>query len=346
MSIGQSLRALGGKIKNTFTFGQKNNESDLPPAFADAETIGEAAPIAEKKKTPWKKFTIFAILLLVPLYYFVGSLLTHRINDDLNYKIGAPGPRQSVTVEVIASLIDREVNQTKWSPNIQAFEPAALLRFGGNMVNFQTGLVRALNVVVVELENRLARVRGTSAADVDISAAREGLSRSANTWLWAGADSEYRKAQKALLRYNDRLASGQAIFEVRADNLQGVLDRIANDLGGQTEIIENQIAGGRRYFIDRKADKVFYYAKGQAYGYFIVLRALREDYKSVLVERRVEKLYEAMLTDLATAAQLQPLIVQNAKPSGALLPNHLASEGFYILRARAKLREITDILQR
>lgn len=346
MSIGQSLRALGGKIKDTFTFKAKADPGDIPPAVAQAEAMANTPLPPEKKKTNWKKYGIFALLLIVPLYYFIGSLLTHRINDDLNYKIGAPGPRQSVTVEVIASLIDREVNQTKWSPNIQAFEPAALLRFGGNMVNFQTGLIRALNVVVVELENRLARVRGTSAADADISAAREGLSRSANTWLWAGADGEYRKAQKALLRYNDRLANGQAIFEVRADNLQGVLDRIANDLGGQTEIIENQIAGGRKYFIDRKADKVYYYAKGQSYGYFIVLRALREDYKTVLVERRVEKLYEAMLTDLATAAQMQPLIVQNAKPSGAIMPNHLASEGFYILRARAKLREITDILQK
>ncbi len=346
MNIGQNLRAFGAKIKGVFDFKTKTSGNDIPPAVAEAESVAGSTISTEKKKSGWKKFAIFAVLLLIPLYYFVGSLLTHRINDDLNYKIGAPGPRQSVTVEVIASLIDREVNQTKWSPNIQAFEPAALLRFGGNMVNFQTGLVRAMNVVVVELENRLARVRGTSAADVDIAAAREGLSRSANTWLWAGADSEYRKAQKALLRYNDRLGNGQAIFEVRADNLQGVLDRIANDLGGQTEIIENQIANGRKLFIDRKADKVFYYAKGQAYGYFIVLRALREDYKSVLVERRVEKLYEAMLTDLATAAQFQPLIVQNAKPTGALLPNHLASEGFYILRARAKLREITDILQR
>ncbi len=345
MNIGQNLRAFGGKIKNSLSFKKNDTTSDTPPVFTDAaiEDVEGQAPV---KKKNWKKYGIFALLLLIPLYYFVGALLTHRINDDLNFKIGAPGPRKSVTVEVIAALIDREVNETKWSPNIQAFEPAALLRFGGNMVNFQTGLVRALNVVVIELENRLARVRGTSAADADISAAREGLSRSANTWLWAGADGEYRKAQKALNKYNERLGNGQAIFEIRADNLQGVLDRIANDLGGQTEIIENQISGGRRYIIDRKADKIFYYAKGQAYGYFIVLRALREDYKSVLVERRVEKLYEAMLTDLATAAQFQPLIVQNAKPTGAILPNHLASEGFYILRARAKLREITDILQR
>jgi len=29
-----------------------------------------------------------------------------------------------------------------------------------------------------------------------------------------------------------------------------------------------------------------------------------------------------------------------------LMPNHLSTEGFYLLRARSKMREITDILQR
>jgi hypothetical protein len=338
MNIGQNLRLMGNKVKNTFRFGKKGDD------FATTDAPAAAAVNVEKKKTNWKAMGAVSLVALIPIYYIVGSLLTHRINDDLNFAIKKPPAGKSVTVEVIAALIDREVNRTKWSPNIQAFEPAALLRFGGNMVNFQTGEIRSLANVVFEMENRLARVRGTSAADPDIAAARQGLSRSADTWLWAGADSEYRKAASALQNYNTRLANGQAIFEVRADNLYGVLDKIANDLGGQTDVIDHQIVTGRKYFIDRKADKIFYYAKGQAYAYFIILRALREDYRAVLQEKRVERLYDEMLTDLAMAADFKPLIVQNANPDGAILPNHLEAEGFYILRSRAKLREITDIL--
>ena len=344
MSLGQSIRGIGAKMRNLF--GQRpNDKSDIAAdiGYGNLGNPDSAKPKANRGKNFW---LVTILLAIVPLYYLVGAWLTHRINDDLNYTINDPGAGKSHTVAVVAELIDREVNQTKWSPNIQAFEPAALLRVGGNMVNFQTGVVKGISTTVYEMENRLARMRGTSSADVDMALAREGLARSADTWLWAGADGEYRKAKDALIRYNVRLASGQANFEQRGDNLQGLLDHVAFDLGAASNELDREILAGRHKFIDFKADKVFYYAKGQAYAYFIILRALREDYGQVITERHMEKIYEEMLIELASAAELQPLIVQNAKPSAMIMPNHLAAEGFYILRARARLREITDILQR
>lgn len=343
MDLGQNIRKLGAGFTGIFKAKPKSD----PFATHEVPPAQQGAPIEpETKKKGSKKWLLLLLLLIVPLYYLVGALLTHRINDNLNFIVKDPGPGKSHTVAVVASLIDREVNKTKWSPNIQAFEPAALLRVGGNMVNFQTGLIKGLATTVYELENRLARVRGTSAADKDMSEAREGLARSADTWLWAGADGEYRRAMTALNHYNDRLAGGQANFEQRADNLQFLLDHVALDLGGMSDALDREIKSGRHKFIDFQADKTFYYAKGQAYAYFIVLRALREDYPQVISERHLDKIYEDMLTELASAAEIQPMIVQNAAPNAQILPNHLATEGFYILRARAKLREITDILQR
>lgn len=348
MSLGQNIRAIFSKIGKATQSIPKNDAFIKPDIQNDIQA--EATP-KEKKKFSLKALLILLLLLLVPLYYMAGAMLTHQINDDLNFKVGAPSQGKSITVEVVAGLIDREVNETKWSPNTQPFEPAALLRYGGNMVNFQSGIIRSLGTIVFEMENRLARMRGTSSADPDMALARQGLSRSPETWILdplptSSADSEYKKARAALLNYNKRLSTGQAVFEVRADNLQAVLDRIALDLGGMTDALEQQTLLGRKVFIDRRADKLFYYAKGQSYAYFIVLRALREDYMPIIQERRIEKLYAAMLTDLAMAADLHPLVVQNSKPDGAILPNHLVTEGFYILRARSRLREITDILQR
>ena len=34
----------------------------------------------------------------------------------------------------------------------------------------------------------------------------------------------------------------------------------------------------------------------------------------------------------------------NGRPDGMCVPNHLAVEGFYLMRARTQLREITNIL--
>lgn len=342
MDLGQNIRNIGAKARGLFKAKPAIDAfatTDVPPAQAQ----GTMAPKPRKSTKHW---LIIAVLALVPIYYFIGALLTHRINDDMYFKIQDPGAGKSHTIAVIAALIDREVNQTKWAPNVQGFEPAALLRFGGNMVNFQEGMMRACSTTVYEIENRLARSRGTSAADGDIALARQGLSRSADAWLLAGADSEYRKAGAALIRYNDRLASGQATFDIRTDNLLGVLDKIALDLGGTSDGIDKQVNAGRRVLIDRQADKLFYFAKGKAYAYFIILRALRDDYEPVLKERHIEAIYDSMLSELYEAAHLQPLIVQNADPRAMLIPNHLTSEGFFLLRARSKLREVTDILQR
>lgn len=350
MDAGQSLRHALAGLRRLVTPGAR---PDPLAAGADAPVAPAADPAPTRAAGPrrWWTWGLIAAAAILPLYYIVGSIATHLINDDLDFRVADPGPGQSQTVAVMAGLITREVDETAWAPNTQPFEPAWLLRYGGNMVGFQSGVVRALATVSLELEGRVGRSRGTSAADADLGAARQGLSFSPESWVIApvfpgGADQEYRKARDALLRYNVRVGAGQAVFDERADNLQGVLDRIALDVGSSSQQLEAQIQAGRTVLIDRRADKVFYFTKGQAYAYFIVLRAMRHDFRDVIAERRVARIYDDMLADLARAAGLQPMIVQNAATGAALLPNHLATEGFYLMRARAKMREITDILQR
>ena len=53
-----------------------------------------------------------------------------------------------------------------------------------------------------------------------------------------------------------------------------------------------------------------------------------------------------MLESLRQAAGLDPLVVVNGATDGAVMPSHLASLGFYLLRARTQLREIVNILQK
>jgi len=53
-----------------------------------------------------------------------------------------------------------------------------------------------------------------------------------------------------------------------------------------------------------------------------------------------------MMRSLRTAAAMDPLIVANGASDGFLVPSHLAAQGFYLLRVRTQLREVTDILQK
>lgn len=348
MDLGQRVRHALAGVKRAVT-----PQGKVDPFSVAADTPPAATINADERKKGmgWKVWVALIGVALLPIYYIVGAIGTHKINDDLNFKPDDAGPGTSRTIAVIAGLIDREVNQTAWSPNTQPFQPAALLRYGGNMVNFQSGIVKALSTLTLEIDSQIGRTRGTSGADPDLGKARQGLSRQPDTWLLdplptSSADQEYRKALVALRSYNQRVGNGTAVFDVRVDNLQAVLNRTALDIGSSSDALEKQMAAGRKVLVDRRADKLFYFVKGQSYAYFMTLRALREDFKDIITERRVGPLYEAMLADLATAASMQPLIVQNGSPEAMLMPNHLSTEGFYLLRARAKLREISDVISR
>ena len=52
-----------------------------------------------------------------------------------------------------------------------------------------------------------------------------------------------------------------------------------------------------------------------------------------------------MLFSLRQAAELDPLIIVNGAPDAAFMPSHLPAQGFYLLRARTQLREISNVLQ-
>ena len=293
-----------------------------------------------------------AVALLLVLGLPVGMAVTHRIDDDLGFQapVADLPPGGSRTVGMIAALVHRETDVNRWVANDPWFMPWHWL---DNMPNFQQGMFAALARTTAELRDRLGRTRGTSQEDPDLREAAGLLQFPGDKWVidlatspWPQTTSEaqYRRARKALLAYNDRLSGGRAVLERRADNLLETLDRIALDLGASAAALDQRIAehGGRVF--DPRADDVFYSIKGQSYGYALVLRALAEDFDALLRERGIATLWAQMLASLDHAARMDPLVVINAAPDGILLPSHLAAQGFYVLRARAQMREITNVL--
>src|SRR3546814_6252118 len=68
------------------------------------------------------------------------------------------------------------------------------------------------------------------------------------------SDLQYRKARRALLNYNSRLAQDKAIFERRGDNLQATLERIALDIGSSSAALDSRIREGSHLWIDRSEE--------------------------------------------------------------------------------------------
>ncbi len=290
------------------------------------------------------------VLFLILLYYGIGMILVHEIDDDPDFAQRVEVPAGgSAAVALAAALIDREVNRNRWVGNDPIFLPGALL---DNMPAYQSGIIYALSRFAIELTDELARVRGSSQIDPDADAAAGRLKYPGDVWIfeWSStpvqpsSESQYRKAMEALRRYNERLGAGEAVFDRRADNLLATLDRIASDLGSASALLAERIALGSRSWIDFEADDVFYATKGRLYAYYLLLQGLGRDFAEVIKERNLGKVWDQMLATLRDASMLMPWVVTNGDMDGQFLPNHLAAQGFLLLRGRTQLREVTNIL--
>ena len=296
--------------------------------------------------------TIGAIIVAaLLLYYPVGMAIMHKIDDDPSFDANPTIPEgASYAVAVAADLVEREVDVNGWRANDPFFFATAPL---DNMPNFQQGIMAAMSRFAVEMTDQIGRSRGSSQADADLDSAAGFLKYPGTVWLWdpkvsllptASSERQYMAGVVALRRYNERLAKGQAVFERRADNLLATLERIAADLGSSSAQLERQVLNGGGILFDFTSDDIFYNTKGKLYAYALLFRALGRDFAPVIEERNLTTLWNQTENSLFEAAELQPWVVINGNPMSQVLPSHLASQGFFLLRARVQIREITNVL--
>lgn len=306
-----------------------------------------ALPRPEGRTARFTMGTVALIFVAALLYYPIGMLMVHQIDDDTSIVAEAPqGGSQAVAMTI--RLIDRETQENSWTPMAPFFMPAAAL---DNMPNFQTGIRDALSRFTIELTDQIGRVRGSSAADTDLEAATGFLKYAPDVWYYNVSESllpqrssaeQYRNAAGALRNYNRRLSEGNAVFDRRADNLQATLDRFSADLGSASAAVGDALLEYSAFSI--YADDVFYHNKGRLYGYYMLLTALQADFQNIIAEKEVSTLWAQMLESLHAAATMDPLVVLNGDPDGVILPSHLAAQGFYLLRSRTQLKEIINVL--
>jgi len=312
-------------------------------------TGGAAPAVRSRAGTIWTWSWRIAVVALL-LYYPVGAMIVENIDDDPQFAPKSVAPGESRAVAVAADLVTREVDVHSWTPMQPFFMPAGIL---DNMPNFQRGVAAALGRFSTELMDQLGRTRGSSQTDRDLEQARGFLNEQPNIWIWqpsvslmpsAPSAQKYRAGRDKLVSYNKRLAAGQAVFERRSDNLQALIDRIANDEGADSAVIDQQIIEQAGNLFDFHCDDIFYFNKGRLYANYLLLRELGRDFEAVIKEKGLANAWNGTVETFRIAAQLEPWIVWNGYPDGLLIPNHLAAQGFYLLRARTQLREISSIL--
>jgi len=290
------------------------------------------------------------LLVLLILYYPVGAMIVEDIDDDAQFQPRNVAAGESRAVATAADLVTREVDVHSWTRMLPYFTPAGIL---DNMPNYQRGIMAALGRFSTELMDQLGRTRGSSQTDRVLAQARGFLNEQPNGWIWqpsvslwpsATSAQKYRAGRDRLMAYNKRLAAGQAVFERRADNLQALLDRIANDHGSDSAVIDQHIIEKAGDLFDSRCDDIFYFNKGRLYANYLLVRELGKDFEGIIREKGLTSAWNGTVETFRIASQLDPWVVWNGWPDALIIPNHLAAQGFYLLRARTQLREITAIL--
>jgi hypothetical protein len=268
--------------------------------------------------------------------------------------------RRSIVVAITADLIDFNVNQNAWISSMIVYKLGLFgidwdsTPFFDNKASFQRGVNQAVRRTAIELVDTLGRVRGTSQIDSNLQNARGNLQFNESTWYFGlhpfgpktPTPSFYRASIKDLRAFNDRLQKCEAVFDARADNLLQFIDRIANDIGSTSAILRDRSEKYNSGWFDTRADDRFWFAYGQLYGYYGILSAARADFRDVIAQRGLAQLWSMLEDQLRAALNIQPIIISNGAESGWLMPSHLATMGFYVLRVRSNLVEIRLVLDR
>jgi hypothetical protein len=311
------------------------------------------------------RWTLAAVPLLLLLYVAV-FFFEYRIDDSPDLQ---PNPKFVVTggskaVTMAATLMDLEINHTEWAPNRLWYNPLA---YSSNMRNYQQGIQYAVARWAVEMADLLGRERGSGEADVDLNSASGEFKFDSTAWFLPSAITEYNKGIDRLAVYNQRLAAGQAKYDKIASNLSLFLDRISKDLGSQSNSLElivlspddftaeekqhltdserATLSSNGGYF-DSRAGAAFYATKGRLFAYYVILKAIGEDYGDVIAAKHAEEHWANMLVSLRSAATFSKFFVANGAAGSYFTPSDLSTQGFHLLRADKQLEELADILNK
>ena len=294
---------------------------------------------------------ISAILVLIVVYYVLGTWAYYRVDDDPEFQPPQPTESGSRVVDMATALIARETIEHAWQPDDPVFMPNGLLI---HPAAFQRGIQGALARFSIELEDQIGRTRGSSAADPDLGRARGLLNFPPDIWFFdfgksllptVTSEQNYRAGRQALLAYNQRLAAHGAVFDVRTDSLAATLDRIAIDLGSQSALIDQHLRQTGVWPIHFDADRLFYQVKGRLYTYHMLLRELRVDFEPLVQSNNLQGVWSQLMDTFAEAGVMRPIFVIDGPPRGTLFASHLAIQGFYLKRAVLQLKELDQVMR-
>ncbi len=322
------------------------------------------------------KTFVSIIAALIAVFYFLGVFWSFEPDYiDIHTEVTQDASRDNVSpvvgyttttalIRVSEALLDKPGGYL----SNDALPPSVFL---DNIPSWEFGVLEMVRDLSLVMRQEFSRSQSQSMENVHLKSAHPKFNIDHASWAMPSAESEYRKAIKALYAYRQELTqvdTQSSQFYARADNLRDWIakaqkrlgsysqrlsasvgrDQVNLDLAGDAQAKQSTFTAGSEQVQTSwwQIDNEFYEARGACWALLHFLKAVEIDFGDVLENKNAKISVEQIIRELEYSQQAvwSPMVL-NGDGFG-LLANHSLVMANYISRANAALIDLNELLSK
>ncbi len=241
----------------------------------------------------------------------------------------------------LSNRLEEEMGSTfGWSVNDLIVSPT---RWLDNRANRQRGVIFATRMLINFFSTNLAKYGTVDAENAALKEAREKyFAFSEASWWFPATESQYRDGIALLRKYEDGLAAGKAVYNMRSDDMYNML----------TFIIGNQFLDQPLGLLVQTNDEVaytelddrIYYTQGVVLVLRDFIRTFIELYPEIK-EKGGEENVRIALRDMEQICTFDPLIVLRGDHD-SVTADHRGKVARYLISFRERINDLAQSIRR
>jgi|TARA_B110000211_G_C14049005_1_gene540337 hypothetical protein len=273
----------------------------------------------------------------------------------------------SITTSSIIVAMETLLNKQGGYLSNDVLPPSIFL---DNIPNWEFGALVQIRDIARAMRNDFSRSQSQSTEDTDLIIAEPQFNFDNSSWVLPTTEGEYQDGVDALYGYLNRLqnpGNPGAQFYARADNLKDWLSQVSKRLGSLSQRLSASV-GQTRFNTDlagdaeaeqstetsnqfavktpwSEIDDVFYETRGAAWALIHFLKAIEQDFESVLQKKNSLVSLRQIIRELeGTQDELWSPMIMNGSGFG-MFANHSLVMASYISRANSAVIDLRNLLE-
>jgi hypothetical protein len=264
----------------------------------------------------------------------------HAVLDEIKSDAGEPRKGVALCVALRNRLEEELDSPFGWSVNDLIISPT---RWLDNRANRQKGAIFATRMLINFFSTNLAKYGKVDAENEFLKEAREKFfAFSEDSWWFPSTESQYRKGIELLRQYEDALSAGNAVYNMRSDDMYNML----------AFIIGNQFLDQPLGLLVQPNDEVSYMELDDriyyTQGVVLVLRDFLRTFVHLypeLKEKGGEENVRIALRDMEQICTFDPLIVLRGDHD-SVTADHRGKMARYLISFRERINDLAQSIRR